>query len=449
MGDDEGAVVPKKLPSVEDLIVEQLGPASLPSPLIERGKRFTDESHRVLLSPFAHHLEERVARNEESPSFEPAGPRKDLYFSPDKVSCGIVTCGGLCPGLNDVIRSIVLTLRNGYGVRRILGFRYGYSGLSSQRHADPMFLEPEELKRIHQHGGTILGSSRGPQDLGDMVDTLLRWKVDVLFAVGGDGTLRGASDLWGEIKKRGLKISVIGVPKTIDNDLMWVERSFGFATAVQEAQTVIRAAHSEAEAAWNGIGLVKLMGRHSGFIAALATLTNGDVDFCLIPEVPFNLEGQGGFFEALDKQLEAARHAVVVVAEGAGQELLSEAENAERDASGNIKLKDVGLFMKHEIGQHLTSNGDDFTIKYIDPSYTIRSLPANSMDSAFCLVLGQHAVHAAMAGRTDMMVGFWNHAFTNVPLQVVIGERKQIDPQGELWQRVLGATLQPTSLVGQ
>jgi 6-phosphofructokinase 1 len=320
--------------------------------------------------------------------------------------------------------------------------------MSSQRHEDPMFLEPDQLKRIHQHGGTILGSSRGPQDLGDMVDTLLRWKVNVLFTVGGDGTLRGASALWEEIKKRGIKISVIGVPKTIDNDLMWVERSFGFATAVEEAQNVIRAAHSEAEAAWNGIGLVKLMGRHSGFIAAAATLTSGDVDFCLVPEVPFTLHGQGGFLEALDKRLEAKKHAVVVVAEGAGQRHLSESGDKERDASGNIKLKDVGLFMKQEMGQHLSSRGADFTIKYIDPSYTIRSLPANSMDSAFCLVLGQHAVHAALAGRTNMMVGFWNHAFTNVPLPVAVGERKQIDPQGELWQRVLDATLQPTSLVG-
>ncbi len=449
MGDDEGAVIPKRLPSLESLTVEQLGTASLPSPLIQRGQRFTDEAHRVLLSPFAHHLEEWLARNEKPPSFEPAGPRRNLYFPPDKVSCGIVTCGGLCPGVNDVIRSVVLTLRNGYGVRRILGFRYGYAGLSSQRHEDPVFLEPDELKRIHQHGGTILGSSRGPRDLGDMVDTLLRWKVDVLFTVGGDGTLRGASALWEETAKRGLKISVIGVPKTIDNDLMWVERSFGFATAVQEAQTVIRAAHSEAEAAWNGIGLVKLMGRHSGFIAALATLTNGDVDFCLIPEVPFTLHGQGGFLEALDKRLEERKHAVVVVAEGAGQRLLSEANMEERDASGNIRLEDVGLFLKHEMGQHLTSRGEDFTIKYIDPSYTLRSLPANSMDSSFCLVLGQHAVHAAMAGRTNMMVGFWNYAFTNVPLQVVVGERKQIDPEGELWQRVLGATLQPTSLVGR
>lgn len=448
MVDDEWAVASKKLPPLQSLQVEQLGTASLPSPLIQRDQRFADEAQRVLLSPFANHIERRLARNEELSSFEPAGPRRDLYFQPERVSCGIVTCGGLCPGLNDVIRSIVLTLTHGYGVRRILGFRYGYAGMSSQRHEDPMFLEPDQLKQIHQHGGTILGSSRGPQDLGDMVDTLVRWKVNVLFTVGGDGTLRGASALWEEIKKRGIKISVIGVPKTIDNDLMWVERSFGFATAVEEAQNVIRAAHSEAEAAWNGIGLVKLMGRHSGFIAAAATLTSGDVDFCLIPEVPFTLHGQGGFLEALDKRLEAKKHAVVVVAEGAGQRHLNQSGDKERDASGNIKLKDVGLFMKHEMGQHLSSRGADFTIKYIDPSYTIRSLPANSMDSSFCLVLGQHAVHAAMAGRTNMMVGFWNHAFTNVPLPAAVGERKQIDPQGELWQRVLDATLQPSSLVG-
>lgn len=449
MIDDEGAIAGGELPSIEDLKVERLGGTSVPSPLIQRGQRFADEAHRVLLAPFVHKLEDHSAQSLSLPSFEPAGPRRELYFEPRRVSCGIVTCGGLCPGLNDVIRSIVLTLRNGYGVARILGFRYGYKGLSSQRHEDPLFLEPDGLKRIHQHGGTILGTSRGPQDLSDMVDTLMRWRIDVLFAVGGDGTLRGASALWEEIKARGLKISVVGVPKTIDNDLMWVERSFGFATAVEEAQMVIRAAHSEAEAAWNGIGLVKLMGRYSGFIAASATLTNGDVDFCLIPEVPFTLSGSGGFLEALDRQLEAQQHAVVVVAEGAGQRLLSADHSSGRDASGNIKLKDIGLFLKDQIGKHLATRETDFTIKYIDPSYTIRSLPANSIDSAFCLILGQHAVHAAMAGRTNTMVGFWNQVFTHVPLPVATGQRKQIDPDGDLWQRVLDATLQPNSLMGR
>jgi 6-phosphofructokinase 1 len=305
------------------------------------------------------------------------------------------------------------------------------------------------VEHIHQQGGTILGSSRGPQDLGEMADNLVRWKINILFAIGGDGTLRGASALSRELAARNLKIPVIGIPKTIDNDLRWIMRSFGFATAVSEAKTAIEAAHTEATAAWNGIGLVKLMGRHSGFIAAQSTLTNGDVDFCLVPEVPFTLEGKGGFLEALRKRLQKRHHAVVVVAEGAGQDLIRQSGEEQRDASGNIKLKDIGLLLKEEIGQHLRSREVPFSIKYIDPSYTIRSLPANAFDSAFCLVLGQHAVHAGMAGKTDMMVGFWNQHFTHVPLPVAVKGRKQLDPQGEIWQRVLGSTLQPSSMVGK
>ena len=448
MSSEEGAVTPREIPQLDELMVDCLGDATIPSPLQDRKQRFTEESERVLLPAESPQFESLSAAGQGIPSFEPAGPRQDLFFNPESVSCGIVTCGGLCPGLNDVIRSVVLTLRRSYGIRRILGFRYGYAGLSSKSYSEPVFLDPEMVGNIHKHGGTMLGSSRGPQDLGDMVDTLVQWKVNLLFAVGGDGTLRGASALCGEIARRNLKIAVVGIPKTIDNDLMWIERSFGFATAVEEAQKVLRGAHSEAGGAWNGIGLVKLMGRHAGFISAAATLTNGDVDFCLVPEVPFVLENKGGFLEALEKRLVQSRHAVVVVAEGAGQDLLRRQQDTERDASGNIKFLDVGLFLKREIEQYLSAQDFDFTVKYIDPSYTIRSLPANSTDSAFCLVLGQHAVHAGMAGRTNMMVGFWNHRFTHVPLPVAVGKRKELDPQGEVWQRVLDTTLQPASMAG-
>jgi len=446
---EDGAVSPSKFPELEQLEVETLGEANVPSPLKAREPRFVSEEDRVLIPAEVRRLSALLDAGRPLPSFEPAGPRADLFFSPEKTSCGIVTCGGLCPGLNDVIRSIVLTLRFGYGVRRILGFRYGYVGLTSKSHKEPIFLEPEMIEQIHQHGGTILGSSRGPQDLGEMVDTLVQWKVNILFAIGGDGTLRGASKLSEEISKRNLRISVIGIPKTIDNDLGWIERSFGFSTAVDEAQTVLNSAHREAEGAWNGIGLVKLMGRHSGFIAASAVLTNTDADFCLVPEVKFTLDGKGGFLEALEKRLKRAGHAAVVAAEGAGQELIGSGEDTTKDASGNLKFQDIGLFLKGRIEEFFASRGWDFTVKYIDPSYTIRSLPANSMDSAFCLILGQHAVHAGMAGRTNMLVGFWNHRFTHVPLAVATRKRKQLDPHGEIWQRVLDTTLQPASMVGQ
>jgi 6-phosphofructokinase 1 len=347
--------------------------------------------------------------------------------------------------LNDVIRSIVLTLAHGYGVKRVLGYRYGYAGLTANRLEDPMVLEPSTVQGINQDGGSLIGVSRGPQDVGEMVDQLAQDNVGVLFALGGDGTLRGASEVAREALRRGLPISVIGVPKTIDNDLVWTERTFGFATAVDEAWSVISAAHCEATSAWNGIGLVKLMGRYSGFIAAYATLSSGDVNFCLVPEVPFALDGDNGFLSVLEKRLADRRHAVIVVAEGAGQDLMQSEDDA-HDPSGNVRLKDIGVWLRDRIRTHFGQRTIPVDVKYIDPSYTIRSHAATSLDSAFCLLLGQHAVHAGMSGCTDMMVGFWNHRYTHVPLSLVVGRRKQLEPDEEIWQRVLDTTGQPASM---
>jgi 6-phosphofructokinase 1 len=435
------------IPSLTELQVSRLGDARVRSPFLERRKHFADEENGVLVCSRSKEIAPFTEAGGPVPAFETAGPRRELFFSPEELSCGIVTCGGLCPGVNDVIRSIVLTLSHGYGVRRTLGFRYGYAGLAANSHKEPLFLEPAMLENAHLHGGTLLGSSRGPQDLDEMVDNLVRWKIGILFAVGGDGTLRGASALAAKIRERGLPIAIIGVPKTIDNDLLWVERSFGFATAVDEARWVIDSAHTEARAAWNGVGLVKLMGRHSGAIAAYATLASGDVNFCLVPEVPFDIDGEGGFLDVLEKRIVSRRHALVVVAEGAAQEHLSGSGPNELDASGNVKLKDVGTFLRDTIRRHFRARDIHADIKYIDPSYTIRSRPANTIDSSFCLILGQHAVHAGMAGRTDMMVGFWNSSFTHVPLPLVAKGRKQLNPHGEIWQRVLDATGQPPAMV--
>src|ERR1043166_1267587 len=305
---------------------------------------------------------------------------------------------------------------------------------------EPWMLLPDVVEPLHERGGTALGSSRGPQDLGRMVDTLVRLDVKLLFVIGGDGGLRGASALAGEIARRGLSIGVVGVPKTIDNDLQWTWRSFGFDTAVDAARTVIAAAHEEARGAWNGVGLVKLMGRHSGFIAAHATLASGDVNFCLVPEVPFVLEGADGFLASLEARLAAKHHAVVVVAEGAGQELMADGGAPARDPSGNVKLKDIGTFLRDRIVAHFAAKRIDGVVRYIDPSYTIRSLPTNSFDSQLCLALGQHAVHAGMAGRTDLLVGVWNQRFTHVPIPVAVAARRRLDPRVELWQRVLEST---------
>jgi 6-phosphofructokinase 1 len=405
------------------------------------GVHFVDTDEPVLYHPNLRSIEACLDAGREPPSFEIAGPRRQIYFDPSKLKAGIVTCGGLCPGLNDAIRAIVLSLFHHYGVRTVFGFRYGYEGLAPKYCHPPLELTPASVHDIHEKGGTILGSSRGPQDVGEMVDTLERMNVSLLFTIGGDGTLRGAQAMAEEIARRNLRIAVIGIPKTIDNDIRYVEQSFGFDTAVTETRTAIYSAKSEADGARNGIGLVKLMGRQSGFIAAYATLANSVVNFCLIPEVRFTLEG---FLEALGTRLEKRGHAVIVAGEGAGQDLMAATDA--RDASGNIRLGDIGIFLRDQIQQHFKKIATDASLKYIDPSYTIRSMPANARDSAFCLLLGHAAVHAGMAGRTNMVVGFWKNEFTHLPIAQAVSGRKQIDPQGKLWTSVVTSTGQPKEM---
>lgn len=433
-----------KMPSAPELAVTTVGECTFPSPLRDRRERFAG-GDRVLACSSSGQLEQLLADGP-VPTFEAAGPRAEVFFRSADLGCGIVTCGGLCPGLNDVIRSVFLSLHHAYGVPRVFGFRYGFAGLAADA-AEPIELDAQKVDTIHHRGGTLLGTSRGPQKVEEMVDQLVARRVGILFTVGGDGTLKGASAIAAEIARRGLRIAVVGIPKTIDNDLLWTERTFGFSTAVEAAHAAIDAAHAEARAAWNGVGLVKLMGRHSGFIAAHAALASGDVNFCLVPEVPFTLEGEAGLLRCLERRLEERRHAVVVVAEGAGQDLI-DGEGDGRDASGNLRLKDVGRYLKRRFVDHFAARRVPVDVKYIDPSYTIRSQPANSLDSSFCLMLGQHAVHAGMAGRTDLMVGFWNQHFTHVPLKL-INQRKSLEPSGEIWQRVLETTGQPASMVGR
>ncbi|HVH28610.1 MAG TPA: ATP-dependent 6-phosphofructokinase [Vicinamibacterales bacterium] len=422
-----------------DFTIATLGESRTPSPI--SGVRFTRDEERVVYHSTLEGMKPWLDKGVSPPAMEVAGPRRMLFFDPAKVACGIVTCGGLCPGLNDVIRSVVLTLRHHYGVNKVYGFRFGYEGLVRRSRHEPLELTAESVHRIHESGGSILGSSRGHQDAAEMVDYLEDLGVGILFAIGGDGTLRGAQKIGEEAARRGLNIGVIGVPKTIDNDISFVQRTFGFETAVTEARRATYAANVEAEAARNGIGLVKLMGRDSGFVAAYSALVNSQVNFCLVPEVPFTLEG---FLSALQQRLEHRGHATIVVAEGAGQDLM--AKSQERDASGNVKYGDIGIVLRNAINDHFRRTGTAITLKYIDPGYTIRSVPATAHDAAFCLLLGQSAVHAGLGGRTNMVVSFWNHQFTHVPISLAVSERKKIDPEGALWSSVMTSTGQPRDM---
>lgn len=376
--------------------------------------------------------------------FEKAGPREKVFFDAARSRAAVVTCGGLCPGLNNVIRSLVLGLRLHYGVPAVYGVRYGYHGLNPSTAHPPVELSVEEVSDIHEIGGTVIGTSRGPQEAAVMLETLQRLGVNMLFAVGGDGTQRGAYKLHAEAKRQGYPLAVVGVPKTIDNDIKYVSRTFGFGTAVDAARAVIDVAHTEARAVLNGVGLVKLMGRDSGFIAAAAALASGEVNYCLIPEQPFALDGERGLLAVLEKRLERKRHAVIVVAEGAGQEIVPK-EGLQRDASGNALHADIGTFLRDRIGAHFKSLGRPVNVRYIDPSYTIRGLAANTEDAVLCDYLSRHAAHAAMTGRSGLIIGSMHNRFVHVPTPMATDGRKKVQLNGELWKGVLAVTGQPAS----
>ena len=424
--------------------IPTLGEAKIPSPVQNGAKganriTFVPDNDRVIIDVREHSIVQQVTEGQAPSCFQLAGPRGNIFFDPSKLRCALVTCGGLCPGLNDIIRSVVLELHWGYGVRNIYGIRYGLQGFIPKFGHNVIDLTPDYVANIHERGGSVLGSSRGPQDVEEIVDCLERMNIGILFMIGGDGTLMAATRIADAILERNLKISVVGVPKTIDNDIYMVSRSFGFDTAVDVATRAIMSAHNEAQGYPNGIGLLKLMGRHSGFIAATAALAQQDVNFVLIPEVDFELVGPNGLLAALEARLTDRGHAVIVAAEGAGQKFFGDAQT-ERDASGNIKLKDIGGYLKEAIKSYFDANGIDISIKYIDPSYMIRSLPANANDRVFCNFLGRNAVHAGMAGKTNLLIGHWNNNFVHVPMKTVAGQRKQMDPKGRLWRSALAAT---------
>lgn len=432
----------------DDVEVKILGPCRLPSPLQDRLARsaihYVGKADRVPLDDRVSEIDDYRHDLARLPAFELAGPRDRIFFDPQQLRCGIVTCGGLCPGVNNVVRGLVLELTMGYGVEQIFGFRYGYAGLVPGAAEDPVKLTPTFVADIHHEGGTALGTSRGSQNAMEMVDTLVRLGIGVLFVIGGDGTLRGAMTLVNEIERRRLPIGIVGIPKTIDNDIHFIDRSFGFETAFSAAVDVIRGAHVEARGALNGIGIVKLMGRHSGFIACHAAIASTDVDAVLVPEAPLRLEGARGLFGFIERRLRHNAHAVIVVAEGAAQDLCAEAAGGRRtDPSGNIRLGDIGAVLRDRIAAHFREKALEVTIKYIDPSYHIRSVPASPNDSVFCWNMARNAVHCAMAGNTEVLIGRWHGRFVHVPMPLATRYRKVVDLTADLWMSVIESTGQP------
>ncbi|MFP4400232.1 MAG: ATP-dependent 6-phosphofructokinase [Desulfonatronovibrio sp.] len=423
--------------------IKSIGPAKVNSPL--PFCRFVDDKQLITMDINPEMLgkdEKESVRLE----FEEAGPRSKLYFDPSKTKCAIVTCGGLCPGINDVIRAIVMEAYHNYNVPSVLGIQYGLQGFIPDYGHPVMELNPENVSQIHEFGGTILASSRGPQPPEDIVDAMERMNISILFMIGGDGTMKAAQIIHEEISRRGNKMSIVGIPKTIDNDVNFVSKTFGFDTAVEKATEAIRCAHTESLGAPNGIGMVKLMGRESGFIAAQATIALKEVNFVLIPESSFELQGENGLLKRLDQRLKDRGHAVIVVAEGAGQELF---ERKGADPSGNIILGDICSYLKEQIHDYFKKKDMPITLKFIDPSYIIRSVPANSNDRVYCGFLGQHAVHAGMSGKTDMLVSMLQDRYIYLPLSLTTIKRRTLNTNSNYWGSVLASTGQPMSMTNQ
>ncbi len=439
-----------------DFTIETLGECKVPSPIELSKEHGTFRASYVKDSSYVryqvnYYSEEEGAKENNSDLnssnlMQKAGPRENIYFNPAHVTAGICTCGGLCPGLNDVIRAVVRCLWHRYGVKRIRGFRFGFKGFFSDSGYDTVDLTPEVVDDIQKIGGSFLGTSRGGGNrVADIVDAVESLNINMLFIIGGDGTQRGSLDIAREIEKRGLKVAVVGIPKTVDNDLEFIDRSFGFETAVQKAKEAVTAIHMEAVSQVNGIGLVKLMGRESGFIATATALASHETNFCLIPEIPFDLDGPNGFLSALEERLKNRHHAVIIVAEGAGQELFQ--STGETDASGNKKLSDIGTYLRDKINEYFKQKGIHINLKYVDPSYQVRSSVTNANDSIYCERLGNNAVHAAMAGKTKMVVGLVNNKYVHLPIEVVTRKRNRVDPEGALWRDALDALTQPILMV--
>ncbi|MBC18280.1 ATP-dependent 6-phosphofructokinase [Pseudodesulfovibrio profundus] len=427
--------MPKKKQFEIDTGIMNLGAAKIDTPL--RNPRFVDDKVPQRLMMTSEELSE-LADEVVPMQFEKAGPRQKLFFDPSKTKCAVVTCGGICPGVNDVIRALVMEAHHNYGIRSVIGIRNGFRGFIPEYGYDLVDLTLDRVADIHHLGGTILGSSRGIQDATVIVDSLERLNINVLLVIGGDGSMRAAQEIVNEISKRRKKISVIGIPKTIDNDINFITRSFGFDTAVEKATEAIQCAHVEATGVDMGIGLVKLMGREAGFIASQATLAMQEVNFLLVPEDPFTLEGENGLLKALERRLLQRNHALIVCAEGAGQNLMG--QPTKRDESGNPKLGDICGLLRKEITRHFSEQNLECNIKFIDPSYIIRSVPANAADRVYCSFLGQQALHAAMSGKTGMVVTHLKSTMVHLPLELVTSKRRTLNVHSDYWCTVMEST---------
>eukprot|EP00668_Euglena_longa_P014128 GGOE01018102.1.p1 GENE.GGOE01018102.1~~GGOE01018102.1.p1 ORF type:complete len:494 (+),score=144.75 GGOE01018102.1:38-1483(+) len=422
-------VVPVPLPHLKDWLTET---PTFPNPLSEkRNQQYRNAGEYILETIIGHaetSLQSREKIKKDYNAIYRAGPRREVYFGTDTNAC-IVNTGGLCPGLNSVIEELVRTLDT-YNADTIYGIRYGFLGFDTTEYM-PLILTPHSVLNIHQRGGTILGTCRGSFNEDLILKFLKECNIGQMYVIGGDGSHRAALRIHALCKEHQLRCVVVGIPKTIDNDILFFDKTFGFDTAVEVASKVIDCSFVEASSVKNGVGVVKVMGRDSGFVARNAALSNNVVDACLIPEVPFEIKGNGGLLPWLDGHLATKHCAVIVICEAAGQQHLP---CLGKDPTGHNIYEDTGKWLKKAIETHWQETGQEGKVFLIDPSYMLRSVPANTGDNMFCIQLAQAAVHTAYSGYSGVTVGRYHDLYGVMPIEMVVSGLRKVNPKGSLWQ---------------
>ncbi|MGA7341196.1 MAG: 6-phosphofructokinase [Terracidiphilus sp.] len=468
--------------------------AALENPITDKSiGTLSDDSPRVMLDARGR----AEADGAVDLSLPEARPRTHLRYPLQPgamLGIGILVSGGIAPGINAVIDGIVLR-HSLYHARQcargrrhsieILGYREGFKGLLRPG-VHPQRLNSAAIRGVVEIGGSYLGTSRadellpgtGPNrnaKLEAAIGRLQNDGVHILYVIGGDGSMSCAHALWHYARRKGYELSVVGIPKAMDNDILWVWQSFGFLSAVEEARQAILHMHTEVSSNPR-VGIVQLFGSDSGFIASHAGYSTA-CDLVLIPEDPMTMDDiVTHISERLTDRFGngqdiAGPYALVVMAETAlpadarkyiddPRVGLSEGKRGEKEALKSFLdngrrvrgqtpdelrtagLKIVSRVLQDRIQQELEPREywRDFRVITNEPRHLIRSIPPSVTDVIFGERLGALAVDNAMAGYTDFMVSQWLTEFVLVPLPLVVLGRKRVPTNGIFWKSVLSKT---------
>lgn len=429
-----------------------------------------------------------------------AGPRRYVsYPQKNQLKVGILVSGGIAPGINAVISGIIARhhayqawsqkINKNYALE-ILGYSEALKGLlHAGRPAVPLDLKT--VREAVNHGGSILPTARADEllDLEDpkqrdgaldkVTSRLINQQIDILYIIGGDGSMRAAHAISCRARRNPInELSVIGIPKTMDNDILWVWQSFGFLSAVEFAKQAILQLHTEVMSNPR-LCVIQLFGSDSGFVVSHAALASGVCDAVLIPEVNFTLKQLSGYIRyrlqdrphsdkpyggivalaetAIPLDWREYVSATAEVADGSEKVILTPEElraietfeshgrrvhGQTPDAlrSGGLRL--VSQILQREI-RKLGDRWSSYRVFTNEPRHLIRSIEPSVSDVIFAQRLGTLAVDNAMAGYHDFMISQWLTEYVLVPLKLVVLGRKRVPEHGIFWKSVRASTGQP------